>query len=456
MSKTIYYKIFITVFILIALHAMPEGVQSTRYTDAIQSLVDFGTFALQKGYRSQVDVVTINNNVYSVIAPGIPLISAPLYFIHKTFMRILGIPVGEVYWAIFNIFNNIAIMAPLLGVVSVMMFKVLSLFTDQVAKRLWLVFIFIFGSLVFFYATNGIWVHVYTMSFVFIAFYLITFTKNPFLIGIFLGLAQIVDYIAILPISLLIGFWIYTQIKTKSRKFIQESIKLLLGYSIFLGILLYYNYLITGSAFKTPNSIYLEMIVNQQQSVKHTMFNLPTVASLFGLTISPFRGIYIYFPMAFLFTIAFFKKNYLNNNIILFSFIYVAFIFIFNSTYYAWSGDTCFGPRHLVMAIPFIIIPIVYCPIKYIQILGLLSIFINYAGVATYPSNNLLVNLTVFLYRGPFLHWLDFTYRTILPTYFNIHISLMTPFFIYLATTLLLYLVWKPSPSFKENKKPCI
>lgn len=447
MFKTIYYKIFITVFILIALHVMPEGVQSTRYTDAIQSLVDFGTFALQKGYRSQVDVVTINNNVYSVIAPGIPLISAPLYFIHKIFMNIIGVPIGEVYWAIFNIFNNIFIMSPLLGIVAVMMFKILSLLTDQVGKKLWLVFIFIFGSLVFFYSTNGIWVHVYTMSFSFIAFYLIIFQKNNFLIGTFLGLAQIVDYIAILPISLLIGFWVYMQIKTKSSNFIPELIQLFLGYSIFLAILLYYNYLITGSAFETPNSIYLQKIVNQQQSLKETMFKLPSVESLFGLTISPYRGIYLYFPITLLFTLSFFKKMYLNNIIVLFSFIYVFFIFIFNSTYYAWSGDSCFGPRHLVMAIPFIVIPVVYCPIKYIQILGLLSIFINYAGVATNPSNNLLVNIIVFIYRGPFLHWLDFLYKVILPDSLGIHISLMTPFFIYLTTALLLYLVWKPKLS---------
>lgn len=90
------------------------------------------------------------------------------------------------------------------------------------------------------------------------------------------------------------------------------------------------------------------------------------------------------------------------------------------------------------------IIPIVYSPMKYIKILGALSIFINLAGVSTVPSNNLFWNIVMFLYKGPFLHWLDYLYKVVLPQYYNIHISLMTPFFIYVATAWLIYLIWKP------------
>lgn len=444
MLKNISHKIFITVFLLIALHATPDGPQSARYTDAIHSLVDFGTFALQPGYRSAIDIVLIKNHLYAVIPPGIPLILAPLYLIHRTIMSLISVPIGDVYWSIFNILTNIFVMAPLLGVVAVMMFETLSFLTDNLAKKLWLVFVFIFGSLIFFYSTNGIWSHVYTMSFIFMAFYLMIKQKSSLLIGLCLGLAQLFDYIAVLPISLLIGFWIYIKIQTRSRNFLKAGFLLSLGYLIFLALIMYYNQIITGSVFATPNSLFLQQL-NQEKSLHQGMFTLPSIDSLWGLTLSPFRGIFLYFPMTFLFTVSLVKKNFIKNKLVLFSCIFVGFIFLFNSTYYAWSGDVCFGPRHLVVAIPFLIIPIVYCQLKYIKILGALSIFINLAGVSTIPSNNLFVNIAMFLDKGLFLHWLDYGYKVILPKYYNMHISYMTPLFIYVATALMIYLIWKPS-----------
>ncbi|MBW4594661.1 MAG: hypothetical protein KME46_17560 [Brasilonema angustatum HA4187-MV1] len=444
MIKHISHKIFITVFILIALHATPDGPQTSRYTDTIHSFVNFGTFALQKGYRSHIDILLLNNSAYSVIPPGIPIILAPLYFFHKMLMRLIDIPEGEVYWSIFDILSNVCVSAPILGIVAVIMFKTLDYFTNDLVKKLWIVFTFIFGSLVFFYSTNGIWSHVYTMSFIFIAFYLIIHQANGFFIGLSLGFAQMVDYIAIVPISLLIGFWIYLMIQERNYTSLLTNILFLLfGYSIFLGIIMYYNQTITGSVFQTPNSLFLKQL-NQEESIQKSMFMVPSLGTLWGLTFSSFRGIFLYFPMTFLFFGSFVKKTYQKNNIILFCFIFFAFIFVLNASYYAWSGDVCFGPRHLVVAIPFILLPVVYSPLKYIKLLGVLSIFINLAGVSTIPSNNLLINIAMFLYRGPLLHWQDYLYKVILPQYYNIHLSLMTPFFIYLATGFVLYLIWKP------------
>ena len=122
----------------------------------------------------------------------------------------------------------------------------------------------------------------------------------------------------------------------------------------------------------------------------------------------------------------------------------VIFTFLYNSTYYAWSGDVCFGPRHLVVALPFIILPTVYCSLKYIKLFGCLSIFISLAGVSTIPSDNLLTNILMFIYRGLFLHWLDFAYKNVLPKYFNINLSLVTPFFLYVGIGLIFYMIWKP------------
>lgn len=445
-SKAIPQKIFITVFILIALHVTPDGAQTARYTDAIQSFVDSGTFALQPGYRSHIDILQFKEQFYAVIPPGVPIILAPLYFIYRTVMKLIGVPVTEYYWAGFNMFSNITVIAPLLGFVAVIMFKFLNLFTGDLIKKLWLVFTFIFGSLIFFYSTNGIWSHAYTMSFLFIAFYLIVKQKNDLLVGLCLGMAQIFDYVAILPIFLLLGFWLYSNIENRSKNIVQKSILVIFGYSIFLAIVFAYNYSISGSIFETPNSLYFKQLQQSQagQALAKKFFSLPKLESLWGLTFSPYRGIFLYFPMTFLFVISLLKSKSIKNSVCRFCGIFVLCVLIYNSTYYAWSGDVCFGPRHLVVAIPFIVIPIAYCKIKYIKILGTLSILINLSGVSTNPSDNLFLNLVKFIYRGPSLHWLDYAYQTILPKYFNIHLALVTPFFIYVATFIVIYILWQP------------
>ncbi len=443
MMKSIGFKIFITVFILIALHVAPEGSQSDRYIDSVKALVDNGNFSLQ-GDAGHIDSVRINGNLYSVIAPGLPIILAPLYYIHQAVMTAIGIPSGKISTAAFNLVANIFVMAPLIGVTAVAMFHTLRTLTSDIQKQLWLVFIFVFGSLTFFYSIYGIWVHAYTMSLIFIAFSLIVAKKNNFVIGLIIGLAQLIDYIAVLPIFLLLGFWAYTNRKSKPIDLIKKLSLLLVGYAIFLTGLMYYNYLITGSALQTPNSIYLQQAVQEGRSTLKSMFILPSIASLWGLSFSPFRGIFLYFPMMFLFVWALIRNRWDRDNIMLFSFLFFGFTFLFNSTYYAWSGDSCFGPRHLVTAMPFVILPIVNCQLKYIKIFGIISIFINLAGVSTVPSNNVFTNIAIFLYRGLFLHWLDWIHKIILPRYFNVNLSSVTPFFIYVVIAYGIYLIWKP------------
>ena len=452
MSKSISFKIFITVWILIAFHTAPNGAQSDRYVAATRSLVDYGTFALQNGMPNPVDVVKINDNFYSVIAPGLPILFAPIYYLHRSIMNAIGIPLGEVFWAFFHFLENTFIMAPVVASAAVAMFHTLKHLTDQLSKQLLLVFIFIFGSLTFFYSTNGVWVHAYTMSFIFIAFSLIINQKSNFLIGILLGLAQLIDYIAILPVFWILGFWAYKARKLSPKIFLQELFLIVSGYSIFLVALLYYNYVITGSPFQTTTSLFFQYVKQQELGIK-SIFSLPSIASIWGLSFNPYRGIFLYFPMTFLFVLSLIRKHFDKNKILLFSYLFVGFTFLFYTTYYDWAGASCFGPRHLVIAIPFIILPIASCQNKVIKIVGLISIFINLAGVSTIASSNILVNIVIFLYRGLFLHWLDFIYKIILPKYFNINLYLVTPFFLYLLVGFLMYLIWKPVLRSDENKR---
>jgi hypothetical protein len=69
-------------------------------------------------------------------------------------------------------------------------------------------------------------------------------------------------------------------------------------------------------------------------------------------------------------------------------FIFISFL-ILNSSWWAWWGGACFGPRHLTPTIPFLILPLSYIINKtekklsryVVIVLVLISIFINFAGL---------------------------------------------------------------------------
>ena len=136
--KSISLKIFISVCILIVLHVAPDGPQSGRFTDTVRALVDLGTFALPKDVPHHVDVVQIKGQLYSVIAPGVPIILAPLYWVYRNLASIIGLPMNDVFWGGFNCLANATATAPLLGVTAIAMLDTLRYLTNDTSKQIWL------------------------------------------------------------------------------------------------------------------------------------------------------------------------------------------------------------------------------------------------------------------------------------------------------------------------------
>ncbi len=173
-------------------------------------------------------------------------------------------------------------------------------------------------------------------------------TRYLYIAGSFLGfgiLTKLVFAINLLPILIYLIWILFNSGKTFSETFKQTAIFLipviLIGF-VGSGI---YNYLRFGDPFDTGYT-------------GGRSFPIPFYVGMFGLLLSPGKGILWFAPILFLLPVCIkhFYKNFPAETYSIFG------IFILNLTlssmYIAWGGDGSWGPRYLTPLLPLLLFPI--------------------------------------------------------------------------------------------------
>lgn len=201
--------------------------------------------------------------------------------------------------------------------------------------------------------------------------------------GVFIGYGILTKLVFVLN---LIPFLLFIIWDTSSQKKITiEKIKLALIFLIPVAIIGFggtglYNYLRFGNPYDNG---YPDVIA----------FNTPIYVGLFGLLLSPGKGIIWFAPIMFLFIPAwkYFRRfNLPEANLIVGLFFINLLLY---SIFVAWGGDGSWGPRYLVPFLPILMLPIaVYynqatrLVKKIFFLLVLAGIIIQIGGVTIYPG----------------------------------------------------------------------
>jgi len=121
----------------------------------------------------------------------------------------------------------------------------------------------------------------------------------------------------------------------------------------FISILLWYNYYRFGSIYETG----FQLIASKTGI--DFFSGTPLLTGLRGFLLSPGKGIFYYSPVALLFfpaILPFYKKH---SGIALGFLAIISSYLLFLSKNIYWHGDWSWGPRYLLVIIPFLIIPVV-------------------------------------------------------------------------------------------------
>jgi hypothetical protein len=212
--------------------------------------------------------------------------------------------------------------------------------------------------------------------------------KNFILAGFFSGLAVSFE----LPsLFILIGLFFYC-FTIDRKKIIIFSVFSFLGIAPYL----IYNYLIFGNFFSlgymhTDPQIWTKTELTGKMGF---VSFIPNLFVILRLLFYPYRGLFFYYPVLLLSIPGFFysfKKHKEDAILVLYCLLSLTFIF---SMWWSWFGGSVFGPRHLMPALPFLMIPI-FLSIKKIDmrlilILFFISIFVNFVGLQ--PTEDDIVN----------------------------------------------------------------
>ncbi len=134
----------------------------------------------------------------------------------------------------------------------------------------------------------------------------------------------------------------------------RRALRLAAGGFVPLAGLALYNYACFGSALTLSSR--MEALPRYRHLAAQTFFgfSLPQPAGLAGLLISPLLGLFFFFPVllpALLSPVAAWRRGYRRIAVVLGAAVWVLPLLM--SAYKEWAGGASFGPRYLVLALPF-------------------------------------------------------------------------------------------------------
>lgn len=393
----------------------------------IFSLIDYGTLNIDQFHTQTNDKSFYKGHYYSDKAPGLFISGVPIYLTFKFIMQVTG---GEyIYPRAKYIITFLVISLPS-ALMGIFIFRLLGFFIKKEFTTIFLTFIYFLGTLAFPYSTI-FYGHQLSASLLFIGFYLVfilfrypsqNVNKMLFASGFMIGFAVITDFPSFI-IAFLVFLYILGYLKEKFKTlYLQKNLlgfnkkitiflkfyfkeglgPFLLGGSIPLLFLFIYNALCFENIFSLGYN-YLIGGCAHKMGEGFMGITFPTLKRLYGITISPYRGLFFTSPVLLLAIPGFYyfyQMKEFRKEFYLCLLSSIGFL-IFNASYAFWWGGEVIGPRHLVNALPFMLIPLGIClqKIRKISIfLGILSVLI--ISIITVTSPQLPSNI-----KNPFFQY---------------------------------------------------
>ena len=316
-----------------------QNDNTTSRVLSVLSIVYSGTLQIDSFATKTIDKSIVNGHYYSEKPPLPSLIISPVYALLKS-TGFLKHPTDFASYSkpVYILGSFICGSLPFV-LICMLFLKYTSGHTNKYRAAV-LSMLFLYSSFIFIYS-GTFFAHVMSSGFLLLSYIFIKEGKNYFYSGLFLGLAIFSDY----SIGFIAVVWMVQIFINKSN--FSSILNFGAGLMpVFISIIIY-NLLTTGSPF---DLLYNHIAEDGFVNARNLGFSYPKLSALYGLTISPFRGILLYCPFLFLSLILFLKekrkikiewsKNYL--------ILITAGYFLLISSHLVWWGGWSYGPRQLM------------------------------------------------------------------------------------------------------------
>jgi hypothetical protein len=343
----------------------------------VVAVVDDGTFQIDKYLGTTVDYAKVNGHYYSDKAPGVAFLGMPVYFVLRrlpgmdalterlqtsaAFQSTLretgsGVNADKVRFALAQVAIALVVGVFPSALLGTLLFLWLARVTPEAGPRLLVVLGYAWLTPAFAYA-NSMYGHQLSAVLLFAAFYLVGTAERrltaPALlaVGALLAYAVVTEY----PAALMAGvLFLYTAYRLWRLGQWRGLLWVTPAAGVIVAGWMAYNNHIFGGPLNMGYS-YSELWVTQH----HTGFmslSLPSPTAIWGLTFSPFRGLFFYAPWLLLALPGFWlwrRSGELRAEWWA-ALASVGAMFFFNASSVMWWGGFAVGPRYLLPMLPFL------------------------------------------------------------------------------------------------------
>ncbi|GAB4301270.1 MAG: hypothetical protein Kow0090_16810 [Myxococcota bacterium] len=304
-------------------------------------------------YGDIIDKSKVGDKFYSDKAPGMSLLAVPPVFIYHRITKLFNLDYDFAMSLYFAKLFTLVIPALLL---LFLLYSFISDFLDDKRFRLATILSCAFGSLIYPF-TVLFFSHALAAALSFFAFYTLNraFSCDDskrlllfLLAGALAGLALIVEYPAVIVISIL-GVWLIA--KERSAKLIAYP----LGALPFIAALLIINNALFGSPFSTGYS-HLASSFAKVHLKGFVGVSFPQTAAMWELLFGSSRGLFPIAPHLALGVAGSFLAFRHKKDLALLLIAIIFLIWLFHSSFGHWEGGWTLGPRHLTILMPFLTI----------------------------------------------------------------------------------------------------
>jgi hypothetical protein len=348
-----------------------------------RAIVERATFAIDPFAASTGDLSFHGGHVYANKAPGTSFLAAVPYFLLVQIERRAGVEISDPFTLILNSYLCTLFVCGILGaLIPSILYVFARLHLD--APRFWCVTIALviaLGTPLFPFSTV-MFAHVPSASLLFLSFCL-SRGKRPFLAGLAAGAAGLINYLLI-PLALLT---MLPMIRRRSGR-LSDGALALTGVLLPLLLLAYYQWSAFGSPFRSSIAT-----MDPRFTVRQAwfgIFNLPSPEAAWGITFSPYRGLFYLSPVLLLafagIRVMVRERRILEALVILSVFL---FLFVFNVSFNGWEGGFSIGPRYLIPAIPFLGVALLHSRGVWKSVFSataVVSLLFNFAAAAVDPQ----------------------------------------------------------------------
>lgn len=382
-------------FILMAVYSYifprwADPNQNSRL-DMVVAVVEDGTFQIDRYVDNTVDYARVGDHYYSDKAPGAAFLGIPVYASirwffdtpvfgslverlsqNAAFQQTLradgsGILEDKVRFAIAQIVLSLALAAFPTALLGVFLYMLLGRWVASPFFRAGIVLAYGLLTPAFAYAQSFYGHQLSAALLVGALVLLLRENRQPrfwtwFGAGFLLGYSVITEFPAVLAAGCIALYGLADLLK---RRNIQGAGWMILGGGIPVAAWMIYNTIIFGGPLSLGYS-YSEQWMTQH----HTGFmslSMPTWEAAWGITFGSFRGLFVLSPLLLISLPGFVAwwQSRQDRGIFWVSLGCVTLTFLFNASSIMWWGGFAVGPRYLLPALPFMMLPIAFAGLRW-------------------------------------------------------------------------------------------